>query len=193
MPNTGVDFFYSTFGQGTNLEYRRFIISFVTTTQPAMPSITRILFYLERLAILFVLIGAIFQATGNGELIFISLGFISISCVFFIGAFQPIEVNEEEAKSLEQQQSFNQLLGLVILPKVLGISMSIATIGVMYYFLEMEGSKMMLTLGGMTTLVSTFLLLILRFSTLKEVEGVTQRLYRAVVVLIMVGLIAMIS
>lgn len=86
------------------------------------------------------------------ELLMIALSTLAIT--FFLKAHRPPAMKIKEG----EPQGFTSLLSLVILPKVLWIGASVATIGILFWLLHMNGSAEMLMIGGSTLAFGTVLL-----------------------------------
>ena len=85
------------------------------------------------------------------ELLMISLSTLSV--VFFLRANSSPALKIKEGEQL----GFTSLLSLVILPKVLWIGSSAATIGILFWILRLEGSAEMLMIGGSALAFGTVL------------------------------------
>ena len=86
------------------------------------------------------------------ELLMIALCTLAIT--FFLKAHRPPAMKIKEG----EPQGFTSLLSLTILPKVLWIGASATTIGILFYFLKLDGSEQMLVIGGSTLAFGTVLL-----------------------------------
>ena len=146
----------------------------------------KILPILEKLSLTLLLVGAVMQATGSGGMIIVALALSTLACVYFLEAFMLLEITEPEEN---ESSDFKALLGQSILPRVLGVSMSVAIVGIQFYLLQLEGYATMLLVGGQTIVVSLFLALVLHFSGTPHLETLRPKAIKA---LIVVGMIAVI-
>ena len=65
--------------------------------------------------------------------------------VFFLSAFRPPAAKTEETE--EKKLGFTDLLFITILPKIVGISCAVGTIGVLFALLHRPGSEQMMQIG----------------------------------------------
>lgn len=103
---------------------------------------------------------------------------IGLAITFFLSAYKPINVSGRE----DEVGGFSELLGLMILPKVLWISSAISAFGVASYILGFgnEGYKNMLMIGGTSIAIGTMLLVTLMTTGVKHMQVVMPILLRAV-------------
>jgi len=90
----------------------------------------------EKLFLLMLLIGAAMQAIGKGGNIILALSLSGLACVYFIGSYLPSELEIQEE---EEDSGFKMLLVLSVLPRIMGISMSVSIVGKQFYLLQLEG------------------------------------------------------
>ncbi len=112
----------------------------------------------------------------SNSLLVVALGGMSV--VFFLGAYQPPNFVQEE----DEKFGMPELLQLVIVPKVLGMSMAVACIGILFKLIGVnpEGSAQMLLLGGSSSAISIAIILIGLATNVKHIHSVVPKLYRAV-------------
>lgn len=149
--------------------------------------LVKILPYVEKLALVFILIGAIFNVMDQGGMAYVGLGLMTLATVFFLNAYVPLEVPEDLKQ--QQQQGFSNLLGLVIIPKILGIASSVATVGLCFLILQMEGSGVMIQIGMTSIVVCIFLSLFIKIEGIQYLKVVAPRLIRSGIIAIMAFLL----
>lgn len=98
----------------------------------------------------------------------LSISLTGLAVSFYLKAFIPIEIERTEGELL----GFGDLLGLTIAPKILGIGASIAIIGILFKTLELPGADAMLGIGGMTLVVISIILVILKVTGVKHIDKV---------------------
>lgn len=103
---------------------------------------------------------------------------IGLSIVFFLGAYQPSKIVPKE----DEKWGMPELFQLMIVPKVLGIGMAVACIGMVFKIIDNnpKGSAQMLLLGGGTCAIATTIALIGLLTNVKHIQSVVPKLYRAV-------------
>ena len=104
-----------------------------------------------------------------------------LAVVFFLYAYRPLEISNAD----DEPMGFIHLLSLSIIPKVLWISASISTMGIMFYLLGLneEGYKSMLMIGGSSILFASFVLGIFLISATKYLRVLIPVLMRALPIL----------
>jgi hypothetical protein len=132
------------------------------------------LYWLEMILIVILLTGAILN---NAQLITIALG--GLSFAFFLYAYKPLEVEQDENELF----GFKDLLSLMILPKVIFIGCSISTVGLLFYYSEIAGHSIMLTIGNGVILISLLVLGILQISGSLHLKILRPVLLRALPIL----------
>ena len=93
-----------------------------------MKYLLKILPYAEKFFLALLLVGAVLKILGMEGMIFITFGLLGLASVFFLTAYTPSDVVIAE----DEKAGFKELLVLGIIPKVLGMSMSIATVGILF-------------------------------------------------------------
>ncbi len=147
----------------------------------------KLLPYLERVFLTGLIIGFVFSLTGIEipYLLTISLGGLGIT--FFLNAYLPVGIESTE----KDKMGFNELLGLLIVPKVLWISSAIATLGILFYTLKLDnnGYMQMLYIGGSTIITPLVIMLILKAIGTKYIKFTNPAIFRAVPILFVIGYI----
>jgi len=145
-----------------------------------MKYLPKILRYLEMIAVTLLLAGGLFEKlTIEGGMILVGLALSMLACVYFLQAYVPSDVKIKESNSF----GFKDLLTLSILPKVFGISMSVAIVGIQFFLLQLEGYPMMITIGTFTIVTAYFIALVLRFSGAYYFPTLVPILFRAFIIL----------
>lgn len=142
-----------------------------------MKQFDKIIQLLDRVFWAMVVVWAISDALGSGLVILLSLGLTGIAVVFFIEAYRPLELEDTGEES-----GFSDLLGLTIVPKILGIASSVATVGIMFYQLGMPGYPVMLGVGLSSILICLLILAILRAIGIQQLEKLRPRLIKSTIV-----------
>jgi hypothetical protein len=102
---------------------------------------------------------------------------LGLGCTFFLLAYRPADIPQHEGERF----GFSELLGLMIVPKVLWIGSSVSVVGISFYLLELnkEGYTRMLMIGGLTGIIATLILAILFVMSVKHLKTVLPILLRA--------------
>ena len=117
---------------------------------------------------------------GSNELIIISLSVLS--GIYFIGAYVPrAESNEPEAKP---QLGFAALLGRSIVPKILGIGLSVSVIGIEFSIMNWNGFREMLLIGSTSLAGATVVGWLVTSSDETGRQGLKPLLMRALVLML---------
>lgn len=146
-----------------------------------MQKIDRLILFLDKVFWSSVIVWAVLDALEVRLFLLFVLGMLGIATIFFVQAFRPLEV---ESGSLNETYGFPELLSINIIPKVLGISSSIGTIGILFYKIQLPGYPMMLGVASTTMLVCLFLIVVLAFSGNKHIPKLFPRLIKSLIVLI---------
>jgi hypothetical protein len=103
---------------------------------------------------------------------------IGLSIIFFLGAYQPSNISQDEG----EKWGMLQLLQLVVVPKVLGIGMAVACMGILFKIIDSnsKGPAQMLLLGGATTAIAIAITLVGLLTNVKHIQFLVPKLYRAV-------------
>ncbi len=110
----------------------------------------------ELIAAVITIIGFLFNRLnqpGASEMVMIGLS--TLAGVFFITAFM-IPAAIEKAHQQETSKTFIDLLILIVW-KVMHISLAVATIGLLFYLLHLEGFSQMMLIGTMTLVIALLL------------------------------------
>lgn len=101
-----------------------------------------------------------------------------LAIVFFLGAYQPSNI----VRSDNEKLGFMDLLYLTIAPKLVGISMAVSLIGILFYFINanVEGTKQMLFLGSISGIAASLVIGIGVATRAKNSSVLIPILYRAV-------------
>jgi hypothetical protein len=102
---------------------------------------------------------------------------IGLAVTFFLRAYKPADSDPNEAPF-----GFMQLLGYMIIPKVLWISCAVMTMGIVFYFSQMKGIEEMLMIGGLTAFFSFMLLIFIAFTDGKVLRASFDILLRTIIV-----------
>jgi hypothetical protein len=134
---------------------------------------------LEKINLAAVFIGIVLQRLNiPGSSMCFLVGLVGLSITFFLMAYVPAEAPRDD-----EQQGFPELMAYSIVPKVIYISMSVSVMGILFYLLNIEGSKNMLLIGftggAVAAAIIGFFLL-----TLKHSGQLTAILFRALPVLL---------
>ena len=108
------------------------------------------------------------------------LTLLGLGITFFLYAYRPVEIPLQE----NEKFGFPELLGLMIVPKVLWISCAVSAVGIAFYLFRNEGYKQLLFIGGSSVGIGTFLLVILLLNGVKHIKIITPVLLRAVPLLL---------
>lgn len=154
-----------------------------------MKSLSKILPIFEQIFIATLTIYLILNLLGLVYTVLLIIGLLGLSTIFFLSAYVPSEANLEGSK----QSGFVQLLVVTIIPKVLGISSSVAIVGILFHTLKMEGSPLLLTVGSLNILVSVLILTILKVFGVREVDTVFPKILRSAIVLFFSGYLVLTS
>lgn len=113
-------------------------------TQPRpLFQIVKFLPWIETLALLLLMASGIMMLLGSPYQQFLMIAMSTLAMVFFMYAYVPPQVDVTS----ERQPGFRELLAYSIAPKVLWISMSVTTIGLLFYalgFPKMNWQQMLL-------------------------------------------------
>jgi hypothetical protein len=109
------------------------------------------------------------------SILLVSLSGLAI--IFFLGAYQPSNIQRKE----DEKSGLSDFIYLSIAPKVLGISMAVAAIGILFYFINSDpmGIKKMLIVGAFTMTIASAIILIGVATNAKNIKEIIPNLYRA--------------
>ena len=147
----------------------------------------KLLPYLERVFLTTLIIAVILQLTGSELPILMTLSLAGLGITFFLSAYKPLNIKAKEG----EETGFNELLGLSIMPKILWISTSVATIGILFYTLQLgnDGYLRMLYVGGLTFIIGTVIMLILKAVGTKYLNATLPVFFRALPTMFVVAYI----
>ncbi len=137
----------------------------------------KILTLLDRIFIATLVAWLVLKLLGTPVLMLLVIGLLGVAAIFFLQAYQPLDI-----KSEDENVGFEFLLGASIIPKVLGISSSVATVGILFYLLNMEGYSVMLTVGSLSIAIALLILIIIGLRGMK-LNPIIPRLIKSLIVL----------
>lgn len=147
------------------------------TPTPFIVTITKHLPLVEKVLLTALAIGTILTVMQiDSTLTKVSL--LGLGVIFFLLAYRPNDIPRQEGEQL----GFSDLLGLMIVPKVLWISSAVSALGIAFYLFDFgnDGYKKMLMIGGLTIGIGTILLIVFFISGVKYIRTVVPILLRAV-------------
>ena len=144
----------------------------------------KLLPYLERVFLATLTVAFVLQLTESELPILMTISLAGLGATFFLSAYRPLDFRPTEG----EQMGFNELLGLSIIPKVLWISTAIATIGILFYTLQLDndGYLRMLYIGGSTIITASVIMLILKAMGTKYLNATFPVFFRAMPTLLIV-------
>jgi hypothetical protein len=103
-----------------------------------------------------LVLGLLLHYSGYPAKNVLTISLSGLAIVFFLGAYQPSNIIRGEDEKL----GFVDLLYLIIAPKLVGISMAVSLIGILFYFINanIEGTKQMLFLGSMSGIAASLVI-----------------------------------
>ena len=144
--------------------------------------IVRLLPWIEKLAVIMLMISAVMMLLSLPFTEFVMISLSTLAIVFFLNAQLLPPMERKDGAPL----GFNELLTFTILPKVLWISASVSTIGLLFQILGLSGFEQMLLIGGSSLSVALLLLLIQVIingvGSLKLFQGVLMRVIPILVI-----------
>jgi hypothetical protein len=147
------------------------------TPTPFIVTITKHLPLVEKVLLTALAIGTILTVMQIDSTV-TRVSLLGLGVTFFLLAYRPNDIPRQEGEQL----GFSDLLGLMIVPKVLWISSAISALGIAFYLFDFgnDGYKQMLMIGGLTIGVGTILLIVFFVSGVKHIRTVLPILLRAV-------------
>lgn len=108
--------------------------------------------------------------------------FLALGIIYFLMAYRPTNIPIKEG----EQFGFKELLGLLIIPKVLWISSAMSILGIVIYLFNSanDGYKKMLLIGATTCGAATLLIVVFFIMDMKHIKSVTPILLRAIPLLV---------
>lgn len=151
------------------------------TPTPLVIKLTKHLPLAEKALLAALAIGAILTMLEMDTTI-TTVALLGLAVTFFLFAYRPIDIPVQEG----EQFGFSQLLGLMIIPKVLWISCAVSALGIVFYLLQLgnDGFKQMLMIGVSAIAFAGLLLVILLISGVKHMKLVAPVLLRAIPLLL---------
>jgi hypothetical protein len=148
-------------------------------SSPNPSLISRLVKYLPIAEVFFLgglIVGLILNALKIDGMSLIKFCLPGLAIIYFLSAYKPADLPTDENNPL----GFSELLSLSILPKVMWISATVLTIGVLFYLLKNEGYKQMLMIGCLSMGSSLLILLILFLSRSKHLNNCASVLLRGI-------------
>jgi hypothetical protein len=147
------------------------------TPTPFIVTITKHLPLVEKVLLTALAIGTIMTVMKIDSTV-TRVSLLGLGVTFFLMAYRPTDIPRQEG----EQFGFSDLLGLMIVPKVLWISSAVSALGIAFYLFDFgnDGYKKMLMVGGLTIGIGTLLLVVFLVSGVKHIKTVTPILLRAV-------------
>lgn len=150
------------------------------TEQTATPLIARVTPYLpfvERILLTALLVGVVLTIM-EIDLTVTRVSLFGLAGTYFQLAFNPPSIPQEENGLL----GFSELLGYIIVPKVLWISAAISLVGIAFYVIGFNdtGFKNMVMIGGFSIAIGSLVLVVLLVSGVRHLRSIAPVLFRAV-------------
>jgi len=147
------------------------------TPTPFIVTITKHLPLVEKVLLTALAIGTIMTVMKIDSTV-TRVSLLGLGVTFFLMAYRPTDIPRQQG----EQFGFSDLLGLMIVPKVLWISSAVSALGIAFYLFDFgnDGYKKMLMVGGLTIGIGTLLLVVFLVSGVKHIKTVTPILLRAV-------------
>ena len=136
---------------------------------------------LEKFFLLLLAIGLALNFLQLGLPQITSISLAALGIIFFLSGNGPGKVPVPEDGSL---YGFRELLSYTILPKILWISTSILTTGILFYTMQLQGYLSMIAIGSTMILIGSILLLGSMAMGTKYLNHVIPVLYRSTPTLI---------
>ena len=127
------------------------------TPTPFIVTITKHLPLVEKVLLIALAIGTILTVMQVDSTV-TRVSLLGLGVTFFLLAYRPIDIPSQEG----EQFGFSELLGLMIVPKVLWISSAVSSLGMAFYLFDFgnDGYKKMLMIGGLTIGIGALLLVV---------------------------------
>lgn len=116
---------------------------------------------LEKLFGASLLVGITISVLNSEKNLVIDISLMGLAVAFFLRAYAKIEPPEEDSEPM----GFNDLFRMAIAPKILWISTSVATVGLLFYLQEFAGGKNMLAIGAASIAIASVVHLIISMSS----------------------------
>jgi hypothetical protein len=140
------------------------------------PNNSRLVPLMEKVLLIALIIG-VTLTTMNIDTTVTKVSLLGLAVIFFLMAYRPIDLPEEP----DAQYGMPELLGLMIIPKVLWISSAISALGLALYVINLgnEGYRTILMVGGLTIAIATLLLIYFVVTGTRHISRVVPILFRA--------------
>jgi hypothetical protein len=122
----------------------------------------------------------IMHYAGGNELVILSLSVLS--GIYFLGAYVP-SAPTSEAGEQKPKLGYATLLGSTVVPKILGIGLSVTVIGVLFSIMHFNGFREMLLIGSTSLAAATVVGWFVTSSDEQARERLKPLLMRAVVLM----------
>ena len=148
-----------------------------STSTPLIIRITKHLPLAEKGLLTALLIGAILMILKMDSLV-TRVALLGLALTFFLLAYRPADIPRRENDPF----GFSELLGWLIVPKVLWISSAVSSLGIAFFLFDFgnDGYKQLLFIGGLSIGIGATVLLILFISGVKHIGVVAPVLLRAI-------------
>ncbi|MBK8290518.1 MAG: hypothetical protein IPK96_05710 [Flammeovirgaceae bacterium] len=142
----------------------------MTSTPTQTPLIVKIAKHLPQVEKVFLaafILGMILRILHLDSTV-LSVSLLGLGVTYFLFGFRPIDIPQQE----NEKFGFAELLGLMIVPKVLWLSSAISALGIAFYNFDFgnEGYKQMLLIGGLIIGIGTLLLVIFMISGVRHIR-----------------------
>ncbi len=147
----------------------------------------KLLPYLERVFLAALAIAFILQLAGSEIPILMTISLGGLGITFYLSTYRPLNIEQTEG----EQMGFSELLGLSIVPKILWISLSVAITGILFYSLRLgnDAYLTMLQIGGITIIIASLTMLILKIIGTKHLDATLPVFFRALPTLLVIAYI----
>ena len=139
---------------------------------------------LEKIFLAGLLIGLVFSLLDvvpfNITVTVVSL--YGLGAAYYFSAFQRFDMPADESQTM----GFKELLGFVIVPKVLWISCAVSVIGIAIFVsnTQSQGYKQMMVIGGLTIASALVIVIVLAIGGVRVLKPLLPALLRAIPLLI---------
>lgn len=150
---------------------------------PLLVKIASQLQWIEGLFLTSLALGIVLTLMNIAAAIVMEVSLAGLAIVFFLYMYKPLEVQRDEG---EKKWGFQELLVYIIVPKVIWISSSFSTLGILFYLFHFgnNGYQRLLMTGGSAIFIA---LLVLGYSSIagtKHVKSAIPLLFRAIPLLV---------
>jgi hypothetical protein len=137
---------------------------------------------LEKVAIAVFALGMILKYMNINGNTLIQISLSALAGIYFLSAYKPPAIDRQEGEPIG---GFKELLGLTILPKLLGISCAVGIIGIQFYLLGLKGFEQMAMIGGTVITLALVVMGGLYATGTKNLESNFPMVLRAVPIMIL--------